>query len=665
MSPKSNLNTYLKAAFIFLWVAIAYFPSTQNGYIWDDDIHSKIAPVFYEQGFFKGLYIIWFDTKTFFQHYPHYYPLIHTTYLIEYHFFGMEPMIYHITNILLHALVSVVLYLLLRRLRLPVAFAAALLFAIHPVHVESVAWISERKNVLSGFFCLLSALLFMRWHDKREEGKNSLFLYFMSWGAFALALMAKTVVATMPFALILILWWKQHTFKKSVLRLTPFMTLAILMGVVAIYLEQEKGGAMGKAWDLSFLERSIIAGKAICFYIGKIIFPHKLTFIYPRWQIDASAVWQYMFPILFFASLYALWKIRFTYGRGPLVAILVFSGTLFPALGFLNVFPMQFSFVADHFQYMASIPLIILLTSSCHSVLKNLDPKLSYILLLVVVVFFAPNTWGLQAKYKNKETLWKNTIERNPGAWIAYGNLGAQYYNDKDYEKAYSYLKRSTEINPKHIIALNNLAQVHLNLFKKLHDQKHLIEAIIVAQQAQKQGQLELAYLKEKYNREKLALEHITTRRILGDIQKEQGDLEGAIKHYKDVLTLNPSNLEGLNRMAGIHIIKKEYKNALVYIERSLKIKERQHETWSNLGVVYYKLGQIERATAAFKTSIQLDTDKKLGIAYYYLGIIETLNQNYKKSIMYFEQAIQLASDNKIVTKSKSELKRLKGLTSN
>jgi len=259
----------------------AYIPAMHGGFIWDDDDYVQDNPTLRS---LAGLGQIWFQPGATRQ----YYPLVHTTYWLEYRLWGLDPTGYHVVNVILHALSAVVVWRILSRLQVPGAWAAAALFALHPVHVESVAWITERKNALSGAFYLSAAWAYLRYEAARRPR-----WYGAALVLFAAALLSKTVTCTLPAALLLVLWWKGQTpMRRPAVALGPFFVLAGTMSAVTVWMERHSVGAWGPEWDLSLVERGLIAGRALWFYAATLLVPLDLAFIYLRWAIDATAIWQ-------------------------------------------------------------------------------------------------------------------------------------------------------------------------------------------------------------------------------------------------------------------------------------------------------------------------------------------------------------------------------------
>ena len=449
-------TTLFTVTALLVLTALAYVPAARCGYIWDDEQYVVDNTTLRS---LAGLKQIWLDPKAT----PQYYPMVHTTYWLEYHIWQLDPAGYHVVNIALHAIAAILLWRILVFLNIPAAALAAAIFAIHPVHVESVAWITERKNVLSGVFYLAAALVYLRWAlgAKRLPRKKHIAVYVAALVLFVFALLSKTVTSTLPAVLLLILWWKRDRLVgKDVLSLAPFFALGITFGIITAVLERSHVGAIGEEFQLSVIQRCLIAGRVPWFYMSKLLWPAKLAFTYPRWSVDAAVLWQYIFPAATIGAVIVLWFGRRRIGKGPLVAVLFFIGTLFPALGFFNVYPFRFSFVADHFQYLASIGPITLAAAAGYVLWRRLDEDTKSVAAIclagVLAVFVAISARQCRA-YTNLETLWRDTINKNPKAWLAQNNLGTLLTRKGELNEALEHYRAAVDINPRYVEAVNNL----------------------------------------------------------------------------------------------------------------------------------------------------------------------------------------------------------------
>jgi len=376
----------------------AYIPVLKAGFIWDDDDYVTGNQWLRS---LDGLWRIWFQPGATHQ----YYPLTHTSFWLEYHVWGLNPLGYHVDNVLLHLLNAALVWVVLRRLSVPFAWLAAALFAVHPVEAESVAWITERKNLLSGAFYLCALLSYFRC-DPPEESRSPPrpALYFLALLLYVAALSSKTVACTFPAAILILYAWKRRRF--PFLPMIPFFILGAVFGLGTAWMEKHYVGASGKDWSFSILDRILLAGRALWFYAGKIIWPRDLMFIYPRWRIDSGAAWQYLFPIAAIGVILGSRRAR--------VPILFFVVTLAPALGFVDVFPFRYSFVADHFQYLASIGMLALLAGLLSR---------NRVIACAVLLCFGSLTFLQASAYRDEPALWLDTLAKNPDCLIAHYNL--------------------------------------------------------------------------------------------------------------------------------------------------------------------------------------------------------------------------------------------------
>lgn len=520
-----SLRTPLLALSVILGTLAVYSPAMDGGFLWDDDDYVAENRTLREPG---GLRRIWFEPGAV----PQYYPVVHTSYWLEYRLWGLRTRGYHLTNVLLHGLCAVLLALLLSRLGVPAPWLAAALFAFHPVQAESVAWITERKNVLSGAFYLAAALSYLRFLGPPGQGRpaGGRPFYFAALGLFLCALLSKTVTASLPAALALALWWKRgRVGRGEILRLLPFFAAALPLCLLTSRMERLHVGAGGPGWEMGLPERALIAGRALWFYLGKLAWPSGLAFIYPRWELDPRARLQYLFPASFLALLALLWLARRVLGRGPLSALLFFSGTLLPALGFFDFYPMRFSFVADHFQYLASIGPLAALAAGM-GLFEERSPGLSRALACALLLALAASTWRRAGVFRDLETLWLDTLEKNPSCWMAHDNLANLLVKEGRGEEALRLYQEALRLKPDYAEARNNLGVL-------LSRQGRLSEA---------EAQLREAL--------RLAPGHAKARNNLGAVLFRRGDVPGAVSSFREALRLAPdlkdaqANLEAASR---------------------------------------------------------------------------------------------------------------------
>jgi protein O-mannosyl-transferase len=426
----SKRSLWAIAIAVLALTVFAYWPAFQAGYIWDDDSYVTENPAIQSA---SGLGEIWGLTRepvhgALVSNTPQYYPLVFTTFWIEHQVWGLDPAGYHVVNVLLHAANALLVFLLLRRLAVPSAWFVAALFAVHPLHVESVAWITERKNVLSGLFYLSAFLAYLRFDETRRAR-----FWFAALALFLCALLSKSVTATLPVALLIALFWRhQRLVLRDIALVVPFLVLGAISGWFTAYLEQVKVGAQGTEFGQTLLERSVlIVPRAYGFYALKSLVPYPITFVYERWEPhfgDVTALAS--FAALAIAGILLI-VLRKRIGWGPFLLALASAVTLAPALGFVPVFPHRYSWVADHFAYLGSLGFLALWTVAGLWLARRWVPsavreRVLTAIAMVVLTVFAARSHVEARSYANSERLWRDTLAENPEAWIASINLGIE-----------------------------------------------------------------------------------------------------------------------------------------------------------------------------------------------------------------------------------------------
>jgi len=445
----SSVDRRLWVFFPLLLVAtlLAYQPAWHGGRLWDDDGHlTKV-----ELQSADGLRRIWFDVGATQQ----YYPVVHSAFWMMHAAWGDDTLGYHIANIVLHAASAFLILCILARLRVPAPAFAAFLFALHPVQVESVAWMTELKNCLSGVLYLAAALVYLRFDEARDRRRYTIALVL-----FVLAVLAKSVTATLPAALLIVFWWQRGRirWREDVAPLLPFFVVAIVGGSLTTWMERTQIGAQGTDFRFSFLERCLIAGRVVWFYLAKLVWPANLMFNYPRWTIDAAVWWQYLFPLMLAATLAALWMIR-RRTRAPLAALLFFCVTVAPAMGFVDVYPFRFSFVADHFQYLACIGVFALAAAGAGLAAGRLRlaPAVAAVAMALIVAPLSALTFAYSRQYVDADTLYRETLARNPDSWLAHFNLAVDMSSAGRTDEAIREYRDTIRIKPDYVETYNNL----------------------------------------------------------------------------------------------------------------------------------------------------------------------------------------------------------------
>lgn len=638
-----------------LLVVIVYLPALHGQFIWDDDYHVLKSTALHS---LAGLWRIWFHPGATQQ----FYPLTYSSFWIDYQLWGLNPLPYHAENILLHAINAVLVWQLLWRLNVPGAWLGAALFALHPVCVESVAWISERKNTLSGLCFFLSLWMAIEFWlpqnpvstQKTEEDPLPPQPVFGPWKFFWLALAfylgalwSKTVTAGLPGVILLLVWWKRGRLRwKDATLVLPFLALGLAMGLITVSIEHKFviDAANANEWAISWPAKFIIAGRDLWFYLGKLVWPHPLMFVYPRWIIEPSHLAAYL-PLAVAAGVFlALVFMRPTWARSVLVAVIYFVVVLSPALGFVNVFPFRYSFVADHFQYLAAIgPLALLaagitLLATRFSKIQWLKPALVAGILAAISIL----TWRQTHIYKNLEVLWTDTLARNPAAWMAEDNLGLYLTGQGRYEEADAHYRKAIEIrandhiayydlglesaiqgnldlaaqyfiktlelNPDFAMANYELGNVRVrqgNFDEAIKEYDIALKALPnlaighfnLAMALVKQGKLDEA---TKEYRRTLEEEpgYVPAHIALGGLLAAKGNSDDAITQYRAALKDDPNSVQAMASLANALVSKGQFDDAITYYHSALQLDPNSPELHFNLSVALTREGNATEAAS-------------------------------------------------------------------
>ena len=528
------------AAALVLLVAAAYAPAFLAGFVWDDRIFTESRAV----RDWSGLWKIWFSPADI-RNEAHYWPLVYTTFWLEHKLWGFAPAGYHAVNVLLHAANTVLLWRLAGRLEVPGAWAIAAVFAVHPLHVESVAWVIERKDLLSALFYLAAVSAWLRFSE--SGGWKH---YLLALALFVLGLLCKSIVVTLPAALLICHWWKRgRVGGPDLLRLAPFFAVGVAVAAAdtAFYAAREP-------LDLGYtvVERVLIAAHALWFYVEKLLWPAGLAVIYPHWTVDAAdpLAWGRLAAVVALAA--ALWAFRRRIGRGPFAGAAFFAVTLSPVLGFVDYGYMQFSFVADRYQYLAGIGPIAVLTGAAAHTARRLPerPRMAAAGLAAVALAVLGTLTFRQAEiYRDGVTFFGHIVAHNPTAREAHRNLG---------------------------------------------------EALVKA------GRLE----------EALAAFHIAARLAPNDARDRSnvgaglimlGRVDEGAEHLHRALALDPRSVYALQNLAATEAMRKRHGEALRLYRRLVEVDPRNPSAHHGVGTALYYLGRHGEALEALDRGVSLD----------------------------------------------------------
>ena len=614
-------------------IVIAYARVHGAGFVWDDESHLTQNPCVVGP---LGLKEIWTSTRAV------YYPLVLTTFWALHKFVALNPSPYHVLNVLLHAASAVLLWRVLRQLDVKGAWLGAALWALHPVMVQSVAWVTELKNTQSCFLYLLSIFCFLIWEEQRGHGAAMdeshqrqityprLFVYALSLCFFLLATLSKPSVVMLPAVLALCVWWRADRLRlRDALRLTPFLLISALASAWTIWEQKFHARAVGPEWAQTWPERLIIAGRALWFYLGKLIWPEPLIFIYPRWQIHSAQVIEYLPLLAATATLILLWFLRGKARRATFFAAAYYVISLFPVLGFFDVFFFRYAFVSDHFQYLASMgPLALAAAAitegfnrlatvaSLRRAVALLRPGFCGALLLLLAVL----TWQRTGVYRDLVSLYTDILAKNTGCWMAHYNLGIALHDRGETDQAITHYQQAIELRPSY-------AEAHYNLGRLLAEKGEVNEAV---------DHYETAL--------SINPDDAEAHNNLGATLFQAGHVDAAIAHYEKALELRPDFANASCNLADALLSKGAMDSAIAYYVACVAALPSKADAQYNLASALLRKGKTDEAIAHYEKTLELlpgnaDAHANLGSALLSKGRVAD-------AIAQYREALRLAPEN-------------------
>jgi tetratricopeptide (TPR) repeat protein len=653
-------------AVIFGLLLLAYAPALHGSLLWDDPAHVTRMDL----RSWDGLRRIWTDVHATQQ----YYPVLHSAFWIEHRIWGDHTLGYHLINLVWHALAAVLMAVGLRRVcvsgfsgqgsdeAIPwrgIEWVAAALFALHPMEAETVAWISEQKNTLSLVFYLGAALVYWRFAERRKARD-----YAIALALFVFALGAKSVTATLPAALLVVLWWRQGKlgWRRDVLPLLPWFVLAMVSGLFTAWIERTLIGADGADFSLSLIQRVLLASRVIWFYVGKLLWPAHLAFFYEHWDIrtDDVGMWLGLFAVS--AVTIGFWVLR-KRTRGLLAGWLLFVGSLFPALGFFNVFPFRFSYVADHFQYLPSLYFIAWAVMGGGSLCEKFQMKSwrgARGIGVVIGAVLLALTRAESGLYRSDETLSRATIRETPSSWMAHqilaNNLAKQGGHDDEaiaeyrtviqlnprYPDAHLGLanlllrsvatrgeamreyERALELRPNYAEAHSNLGLQLMNIpHRRAEAIAHLEKALAIrpdlpeaqmnfadaiASDPQRSAEALAHYHEALRLRHPYALAHAHLGRALLQT-RDPARFAEAVAELREALREDPQLAEAHYFLAGALSQSPDGNDveALEHARAAVQLEPRSPQALDGLGLILAKQNRLEEAREAWEKALQLD----------------------------------------------------------
>ncbi len=662
-------------ALLVIAAFIVYWPALTGGFLFDDE------PLLTGSALVKagdGLYRMWFTTQPI-----DYWPLTNSSFWLEWRLWGLQPAGYHVTNLLLHVCSALLLWAILRRLAIPGALLAALLFVVHPVNVESVAWIAQRKNTLSMVFLLLSIFCYLKSDVTPGAGR----WYWFSFSAFTAAMLSKASVATLPAMLLLLIWWSRRAIRRTdVMRTAPFFAVGVALTLVNIWFQARHGAAVVR--DVTWLQRLLGAGAVTWFYLYKAVLPVNLMFIYPQWSIRAADVrWWLPLTAAIGVTMFLWRQRRRAWIRALLCAWIFVLLALVPVLGFKDVYFMRYSLVADHYQYIAVLAVAAVAAAGLDRI-TSVRPLASAATGAAVVVVLGTITWGQSHLYASAETLYARTVEVNPRAWLARNNLALLYLDasSPDLQKAFVHLNAAMATNPAEPEVQNNVgtaffqmdrfaeAAVHHREAARLnpayavayanlgHDLERLGQFAQAAEayrhalhldpdmssaryglgaalqatgrSAEADQQLQRAAQPDA----SATQDHTAT----GDALQRLGRTAEAIAQYQEALKVNPNSVDTLKNLGHALVSAGRFDEAERYLRRALALRPDDAVAHDNLGNALQQMQRLDEAVAELRIAVEKGSGLDLGAIHNDLGVALARQGHRDEAVQHFREALRI-----------------------
>jgi protein O-mannosyl-transferase len=602
---------------LVLAVFLVYQPVWYAGYLWDDDHHLTANPVIVGP---LGLKEIWTTQAAMIC------PLVLTTFWVEHALWGLAPLPYHLVNVLMHGACGVVLWRLLRSLQAPGAWLGAALWALHPVQVESAAYVTELKNTQSGLFYLLTILFYVKGMRAKTSGDSSgdARYYALTLLFAALAIASKFSTVVLPAVLGLCAWWVEGRWHwRHLVRLAPIL----LMSAIAVAITMAPRPADMTRIDIAigartWPERLATAGDVGWFYLGKLFWPHPLMFVYPLWKIDARTWFSFLPLLALIGALIFLWFKRESRFRPCFFALAYFLVVVSPFLGFIDEDFWTYSYVEDHLQYLASMGPLALAGAGISRLPALLFPARQWLqptLGAAALVILGLLSWQRAWVFQSNEALWNDTLAKNPDCPLARTNLGTIYLDRQQFDDALAQFQKVLEAHPTNATATLDLGMVYL--------QTGQVDKAI--EQFRRTVDIAASYPLGHYN--------------LGVALLQKGQIDEAIAEFEKALALNSNDAAASNDLATAFLKKGQLDKAIAQYQRTLEIDPHSPSAHYNLGVVLLASGQLTPAIDQLHQDLEINPQH--AEAYYQLATASAQSGQLDEAVQQYEKALQIKPD--------------------
>ncbi len=672
ISPtKYSREEWLCGVLLIAAAMMVYMPALMGGFVWDDEVSLTENPLIKSA---HGLIDIWFSRKPF-----DYFPLTLSSFWLEWRIFGLHPFGYHAVNLMLHVTSALILWRLLRYLKIPGAYVAAFLFAVHPLCVASAGWIAERKNTLAMPFYLLSVLWYLRSSGEEFRARRRRF-YVLSLCCFLLALLSKTSVVTLPLILLVLEWWRKGrqvetenparktTITGILVRTAPFFLLSLVLGLLTIWFQWHRamGGTVVQTENI--WERCAAAGWAIWFYLFKTIVPLGLTLLYPHHDFTGGSFVIYFPAVALVVILVILWKKRARWGRHWFAALAYFILALLPVLGFVDMYFLVYARVADHWSYVALPGILALVVGVANAGIQKFvnwmrearAPVFSRESINLYAALVSLGVCCVLARdravvFGSEELVWRDVLKKNPQCWAAHNNLARDFLNrGVRPQETEIHFREALRLRSEFPEAYNNLGMLFL-----------------------REGDIDLGIA---YYRKALALEsnYVLAHNNLGVALMKMGDFNEAISHLRKAIELEPDIPTGYRNMAQCYLMKGDLdsafneikkvlpfnpgdasvyffggnclylqhhvKEAIDWYQKALRIKPADVDGQYNMAIAWVESGDIAQAHVYYAKTLRLDPDYARIIVERGRALVN--KDDLKGALDHFRRASELDSSN-------------------